>query len=121
MKAIMGSHDEIYLDNAATTQPHPSVVEAITHALTEEFGNPSSLHRKGLAAERLVKDAREAVARTLDVAPEEIVFPSGGTESNTLAIRGVARLSKGRHIVTTALEHSSVLTPIRRPAAERYE
>ena len=117
----MGSHDEIYLDNAATTQPHPSVVEAITHALTEEFGNPSSLHRKGLAAERLVKDAREAVARTLDVAPEEIVFTSGGTESNTLAIRGVARLSKGRHIVTTAVEHSSVLTPIRRLAEEGYE
>src|SRR3989304_3692642 len=78
---------EIYLDNAATTRPHPAVVEAITHALTEEFGNPSSLHRKGLAAERLVKDAREAVARTLDVAPEEIVFTSGGTESNTLALR----------------------------------
>jgi len=112
---------EIYLDNAATTKPHPAVVEAITRALTANFGNPSSLHRKGLDAERVVRAAREAVALTLEVTPEEIVFTSGGTESNTLAIRGVAGVTKGRHIVTDKIEHSSVLTPIRRLAGEGFE
>jgi cysteine desulfurase len=112
---------EIYLDNAATTQPHPAVVEAMSRALGEEWGNPSSLHRRGLAAERLVREARAAVAGTLDAAPEEIVFTSGGTESNNLALRGVARLAGGRHIVATAIEHSSVLTPLRRLAEEGYE
>lgn len=112
---------EIYLDNAATTRPHPAVVAAMTRVLAEEFGNPSSLHRKGLAAERLMSGAREAVARTLAVAPEEIVFTSGGTEANSLAIRGVASGAPGRHIITAAVEHSSVLTPIRALAAEGYE
>lgn len=113
--------NEVYLDNAATTKPHPTVVEAVTRALTADFGNPSSLHRKGLDAERIVRAAREAVALTLEVPPGEIVFTSGGTESNTLAIRGAAGIAKGRHIVTDAIEHSSVLTPIRRLAAEGFE
>lgn len=114
----MRTPKEIYLDNAATTRPHPAVVEAIGRALAEEWGNPSSLHSRGLAAERLVRAARTAVATTLDATPEEIVFTSGGTESNNLALRGVARLAWGRHIVTTAIEHSSVLTPLRRLAEE---
>jgi len=112
---------EVYLDNAATTAPDPAVVAAMTRALTEEYGNPSSLHRKGLAAERLVTAARGTVARTLDVSPAEIVFTSGGTESNALALRGVAGRARGRHVVTTATEHSSVLTPLRRLAADGYE
>ncbi|HET7040102.1 MAG TPA: cysteine desulfurase family protein [Gemmatimonadales bacterium] len=112
---------EIYLDNAATTRPHPAVVEAITRTLAQEWGNPSSLHNRGLAAERLVGEARAAVARTLDASPEEIVFTSGGTESNNLALQGVAHLARGRHILTTAIEHSSVLTPLRRLSEEGYE
>ncbi len=115
------SRAEIYLDNAATTQPHPAVVEAMTHALTDTFGNPSSLHRKGLDAERLVSRARDAVAATLEVSPQEIVFTSGGTESNALAIYGTARQARGGHIVTTAIEHASVLTPIRRLGDEGYD
>jgi cysteine desulfurase len=111
---------EIYLDNAATTAPDPAVVQAILRALTEEYGNPSSLHRRGLGAERLVTGARETVARTLGVSPEEIVFTSGGTESNALALRGIASRFPGRHLVTTAIEHSSVLTPLRRLAADGY-
>jgi cysteine desulfurase len=111
---------EIYLDNAATTAPDPAVVQAMLRALTEAYGNPSSLHRKGLDAERLVMAARQTVARTLGVAPEEIVFTSGGTESNALALRGIAARFTGRHLVTTAVEHSSVLTPLRRLAAEGY-
>ena len=112
---------EIYLDNAATTAPDPAVVQAVLRALTEEYGNPSSLHRRGLGAERLVTGAREIVARTLGVSPEEIVFTSGGTESNALALRGIASRFPGRHLVTTAIEHSSVLTPLRRLAADGYE
>src|SRR3990170_4342632 len=112
---------EVYLDNAATTAPDPAVVAAMTRALTEEYGNPSSLHRKGLAAERLVTAARGTVARTLEVSPAEIVFTSGGTESNALALRGIAGRARGRHIVTTATEHSSVLTPLRRLAVGGYE
>ena len=112
---------EIYLDNAATTKPYPAVVEAMTRALTAEWGNPSSLHGKGLAAERLITAAREAVARSLGVIPEEIIFTSGGTEANSLAIQGVARTAKGRHIITTAIEHSAVHTPIRRLAAQGFE
>jgi cysteine desulfurase len=87
-------------------------------ALTEAYGNPSSLHRKGLDAERIVMAAREAVARTLGVDREEIIFTSGGTESNALALRGIAARFPGRHLVTTTVEHSSVLTPLRRLAAE---
>jgi cysteine desulfurase len=111
---------EIYLDNAATTAPDPAVVTAIARALTEEYGNPSSLHARGLRAERLVTAARGLVARTLEVAPEEIVFTSGGTESNALAIRGVAGRARGRHIITSLIEHSSVLTTLRRMIAEGW-
>lgn len=117
----MSPQTEIYLDNAATTRPHPAVVDAMTRALTDAFGNPSSLHRKGLDAERLVSVAREAVARTLEVSPQEIIFTSGGTESNGLAIHGMVRRSKGQHIITTAIEHASVLTPLRRLADDGYD
>lgn len=109
----MSAQREIYLDNAATTRPHSAVVEAMMRVLTEEYGNPSSLHRKGLAAERIVTTARESVARSLGVAAEEVIFTSGGTEANSLAIRGVAGLARRRHLVTTAIEHSSVLESLR--------
>src|SRR3989454_1894 len=111
---------EIYLDNAATTRPHPAVVESVTRALTIDYGNPSSLHGKGLAAERLVAGARDAVARTLGVEPEDVLFTSGGTEANSLAIRGLAGLARGRHFVTTAVEHSSVRVPLQRLAAQEW-
>lgn len=103
---------EIYLDNAATTKPHPAVVEAVTRALVTDYGNPSSLHGKGVAAERLLTSARDAVARTLGVDLEAIVFTSGGTEANNLAIHGTLAHTRGRHVVTTTVEHSSVGTPL---------
>jgi cysteine desulfurase len=103
---------EIYLDNAATTKPHPAVVEAVTRALVTDYGNPSSLHGKGVAAERLLTSARDAVARTLGVDAEAIVFTSGGTEANNLAIHGTLAHTRGRHVVTTTVEHSSVGTPL---------
>ncbi len=112
---------EIYLDNAATTKPHPTVVDAMVRVLTEDYGNPSSLHHKGVAAEHIVTSAREAIAQSLGASPEEIIFTSGGTEANNLAIRGVAALSRGRHLITTTTEHSSVLAAFRALIEEGFE
>ncbi|MCO5165308.1 MAG: cysteine desulfurase [Planctomycetes bacterium] len=100
----------IYLDNNATTRVHPDVLAAMLPWFGERFGNPSSLHRLGAEAARGLDEAREAVARALGAAPGEVVFTSGGTEANTLAIRGaVAALRRrGDHVVTTAVEHPSV-------------
>lgn len=113
----------VYLDNSATTRVRPEVVAAMERVLREEFGNPSSLHAMGLEAERRVEEAREAVAEALGVDPAEILFTSGGTEANNLALRGAARAHarEGRHIVTTAVEHSSVLETARDLAREGFE
>lgn len=102
---------EVYFDNSATTKPRKEVVDAMLIPLTELYGNPSSLHSKGVEVERLVKQARENVARLFNSKPEDIVFTSGGTEANNVAIRGAALANKnrGNHIVTTKFEHSSVL------------
>lgn len=102
---------EIYLDNSATTRPLPEVVEAMVQTLTDNYGNPSSLHNKGLKAEKILKAARRKIAAKLAVSPEEIIFTSGGTESNNLAIKGIAYQyqNRGRHLVTTEVEHPSVL------------
>lgn len=101
----------IYLDNSATTRVRPEAAEAVRRAMEEEFGNPSSAHGLGLRAERAVREAREAVARGLGVDPDEVVFTSGGTEANNLAILGAARAlrRRGGHVITTRVEHPSVL------------
>lgn len=107
--------DEIYLDNSATTRVDPRVVKAMEEVFLTAYGNPSSLHRKGLEAERLMKEARRSIASILRVEPECLIFTSGGTESNNLAIRGVAMVPRrrGRHLITSAIEHSSVLNTFR--------
>lgn len=103
-------NDVIYLDYNATTPVHPQVVEAMLPAFTEHFGNPSSrTHAYGWAAAALVDQARKTTAQCLGVAPEEIVFTSGATEANNLAIKGIARARGKGHIVTTAIEHPAVL------------
>lgn len=101
----------IYLDNAATTPIMPEVVEEMVKSLTEDFGNPSSVHQLGLQSERKMKQVREIMAGLLRVSPEEIIFTSGGTESNNLAILGLTRARKryGNHCITTKIEHSSIL------------
>lgn len=103
---------QIYLDSAATTRARPEVAEKVQSALLSEYGNPSSLHGMGHAAERLMKESRGWVADALGVSPAEIVFTSGGTEGNNLAIQGAARARarRGRHVITTKIEHSSVLS-----------
>jgi cysteine desulfurase len=103
----------IYLDYNATTPLDPQVRAAMAPFLDEVFGNPSSVHHVGRRARALLDDARDRVARVLGSKPSEVVFTSGGTESNNLAIFGVARLRReqGRHIVTTAIEHHAVLHP----------
>ena len=102
---------EIYLDNAATTQTDPEVAEAALHMMQVEYGNPSSLHKKGLQAQLALDKARSQVAKVLDCLPEELIFTSGGTEANNLALLGGAEAlrRRGNHIVTTAYEHASVL------------
>jgi len=112
-----------YLDNSATTRLLPEVSEAVCRALKETFGNPSSLHPLGVSARALIEEARVKIASALSVNAQEVVFTSGGTESNNMAIFGVARLyaKRGRHIVTSAIEHPSVLEPLSRLASEGFE
>lgn len=105
---------ECYLDNAATTRALPEVCELVTKVMYEDYGNPSSLHGKGLAGERYIRQAGERVAKTLKCAPKDIIFTSGGTESNNMALIGTALANRrrGKHIVTTCFEHPSVHEPL---------
>ena len=98
----------IYLDNNATTAVHPDVLRVLDGALREVFGNASSIHREGQAARRLIEDARESVGRLIGASPRDIVFTSGGTESNNAAIFGALTGGDRHHIVTTTIEHPSV-------------
>lgn len=104
---------EVYLDNSATTACLPEVAKLMTHILCEDYGNPSSMHRKGLAAEHYLKEAKDIFARILKVNTKEIFFTGGGTEADNLALIGCALANKrsGNHIITTAIEHPAVLEP----------
>jgi cysteine desulfurase len=101
---------EIYLDNAATTRAYPEVTAAVVDALENNYANPSSLHSFGFKSEKIIKKSRKITAEYLGVSPEELIFTSGGTESNNLAIRGITQAYKnrGRHLITSPIEHSSV-------------
>lgn len=100
----------IYFDNSATTRPHPQVIETMSKAMASYYGNPSSLHRKGVEAENILNQARAVAAGYLGCKPSEIFFTSGGTESNNAAIKGVAfqYQGRGKHIITTQIEHPAV-------------
>ena len=114
---------ECYLDNSATTAVTPEVAALAAHIMTEQYGNPSSLHRRGFWAERALTEAHGQVAAVLRCRPEEIIFTSGGTESNNLALLGAARAARrrGNRIVTTAVEHHSVLAVCRQLESEGFE
>lgn len=104
---------EAYLDNAATTRPFDEVTELVKKVMGEDFGNPSSLHTKGIEAERYIREAGDAIAATLKCDRKQIVFTSGGTESNNMAIVGgcMANKRRGKHIITTCFEHAAVYQP----------
>ena len=114
---------ECYLDNSATTAVSPEAAALALHIMTEEYGNPSSLHRRGFLAERAMTEARGQVAAVLHCRPEEIIFTAGGTESNNIALLGAARAMKrrGNRIVTTAVEHHSVLAICKALENEGFE
>lgn len=114
---------EAYLDNSATTRCSDRAFALIQKVLLEDYGNPSSLHMKGVEAERYVKAAREKIAKTLKVTEKEIIFTSGGTESNNLAILGTAFANRraGNRIITTAVEHASVANPMKFLEEEGFE
>lgn len=103
---------EIYFDNSATTKPYEEVSAAVFDTMKNNYGNPSSLHNRGIEAERAVKQAKENVAAALKADPSEILFTSGGTESDNIAILGAAKASRGRHVITTAIEHPAVLNTV---------
>lgn len=114
---------ENYLDNSATTAVSPQAAQVVYDVLTNKYGNPSSLHRKGLEAELLLKAARETVAGELHVPAETIHFTSGGTEANNIALFGAVALQRkpGARLVATAIEHDSVLATLKELGRQGYE
>lgn len=111
----------IYLDNNASTPVDPEVAEAVIFALRNNFGNPSSSHKAGRTAREAVETAREMVASLINASPHEIFFTSGGTESNNIAITGIASKNKGGHIITSIIEHPSVMNTCRHLEENGFE
>ncbi len=103
--------DTLYFDHAATTPLHPDVAQTMSMALTEVFGNPSSIHQLGRQSRKLVDEARTVIAKSLNANDKDIIFTSGGTEADNLAIIGTAlkHQDKGKHIITSSIEHHAVL------------
>lgn len=114
---------QAYLDNSATTVCEPGVVKKVVQMMSETFGNPSAMHNKGVEAENYVKEAKEIIAKTLKVQEKEIIFTSGGTESNNMAIMGCAAANHrmGKHLITTKIEHPSVGNVMKHMEEEGFE
>lgn len=114
---------EAYFDNSATTRCYTEVAEIVVKTMTEDFGNPSAMHLKGVEAEKYVREAAQTLAKILKVNEKEIIFTSGGTESNNLALFGGADANKrsGNHIITTSVEHAAVGQPAERLEQMGYE
>ena len=114
---------EAYFDNSATTRCYSKVAEIVVKTMTEDFGNPSAMHLKGVEAEKYVREAAQTLAKILKVNEKEIIFTSGGTESNNLALFGGADANKrsGNHIITTSVEHAAVGQPAERLEQMGYE
>ncbi len=106
---------EVYLDNSATTMCYPDVGELVYKVMCQDYGNPSSMHKKGVQAEHYIRDAKETIARLLKVNAKELIFTSGGTESDNLALIGCARANRrnGNHLITTSIEHPAILNTMR--------
>ncbi|MGI5822868.1 MAG: cysteine desulfurase family protein [Dethiobacteria bacterium] len=113
---------EAYLDNSATTRVYPEVAAEMQAVMEKNYGNASALHSRGSAAERILHASRRTIAEILGVKSEEIIFTSGGTEANNLALLGMARRNarRGNHLITTAIEHASVLGPLKKLEEEGF-
>ena len=104
-----------YLDNSATTKVSENVVDLMVKVMSDDYGNPSSLHMKGVEAEKYIKESKDIIAKLLKVDAKEIIYTSGGTESNNLAIIGAALANRraGNRIITSSIEHPSVLATMK--------
>ena len=113
---------EVYLDNSATTRCYTNAAKLMYEILTEHYGNPSSLHNKGVDAEKYVREAVKLIARNLKVEEKELYFTSGGTESDNLALMGCARANRraGNHLITTCFEHPAVLNTMKELEEEGF-
>ena len=114
---------EAYLDNSATTRCFPEVVELMNKIYLEEYGNPSSMHHKGVEAERQIAEAKKTLAQILKVSEKNLLFTSCGTESDNIAIIGgaMANMRKGRHLITTKIEHPAVLESMKYLESQGFE
>ena len=111
----------IYLDNAASTQIHPVVIEEMIPFLKEQYGNPSSIHRLGRLSHKAIQNARKKIADLIHCQPEEILLTSGGTESNNTALLGIANSNSKKHIITSSIEHDAILEPCKKLEKEGSE
>ena len=114
---------EAYFDNSATTKVYDDAIDLMVKVMREDFGNPSSLHKKGLDAEHLLRDSKDTICKQLKCLPEEVIFTSGGTESNNMAIIGssLAKRRLGKHIIVSSVEHASVSAVMQFLIREGYE
>jgi len=110
-----------YLDNGATTVVSANVIEKMNDVFGTLYGNPSSMHHMGVEVEKLIKEAKKVIAKGIRCTPEELIFTSGGTESNNLAIQGYLKQSRKKHIITTCIEHPSVLSVFQNFEEQGYE
>ena len=113
---------QVYLDNSATTQCFPAAAALVLKALTEDYGNPSSMHKKGVEAEGYIREAKEIIARNLKVREKELYFTSGGTESDNMAVIGCALANQraGKHLITSSIEHPAVLNAMKHLEEEGF-
>ena len=111
----------IYLDNAASTQIHDDVLEAMLPYLKEQYGNPSSIHRYGRLANKAIEKARKQIAMLINADPSEILFTSGGTESNNTALYGIAAKKPHSQIITSSIEHDAILEPCKKLAKDGFD
>jgi cysteine desulfurase len=111
----------IYLDNAASTKIHEDVLESMIPFLKDQYGNPSSIHRYGRQAHKAIEKARTQIANLINANPSEILFTSGGTESNNTALYGIAKKNPGSRIITSSIEHDAILEPCKRLEKDGFD
>lgn len=114
---------DVYFDNAASTRVRKEVIELMVKTMEADYANPGARHKKGVEAEEYIRQAASRIGKCIGAQPKEILFTSGGTESNNLALIGAARANarQGRHIITSAIEHAAVYRPLEALQEEGFE